>query len=105
MFVPGTCFIVAAARSRPAPPTRADGIHSASLVPNLLRLLAERPGLGGGTIAPLRCAVSAAAPLSTALARQVCERLGLRIVQGYGLSETTNFSCVMPHDLSDADYE
>jgi long-chain acyl-CoA synthetase len=86
------------------PAVRAHGIHIASLVPNLLGLLAERPGLRGEGALPLRYAVSAAAPLSVGLAGRAWERLGLRVVQGYGLSEVTNFSCLMPADLSEEDY-
>jgi acyl-CoA synthetase (AMP-forming)/AMP-acid ligase II len=80
-------------------------VHVVSLIPNLLRLLAMRPGLQGARPKSLRYAVSAAAPLSTAIARQVYEGLGLRIVQGYGLSEVTNFSCLMPTALSVDAYE
>jgi len=80
-------------------------IHIASLVPNLLRLLADRPGLRGGRGQSLRYAVSAAAPLSVAIAENAWTRLGLRIVQGYGLSEVTNFTCVLPADLPDAEYQ
>jgi long-chain acyl-CoA synthetase len=81
------------------------GIHIVSLVPNLLRVLAERPGLRGEEPVALRYAVSAAAPLSTAIAQRVRDRLGLRIVQGYGLSEVTNFSCLMPAESCDGEYE
>jgi len=84
---------------------RDSGIHIVSLVPNLLRLLAQCPGLRGGAPLPVRYAVSAAAPLSTAIAQRVRDRLGLRIVQGYGLSEVTNFSCLMPAQSSDGEYE
>lgn len=80
-------------------------IQIASLVPNLLRLLADRPGLRGGRGQSLRYAVSAAAPLSIAIAESAWTRLGLRIVQGYGLSELTNFTCVMPPDLNHEEYE
>ena len=83
---------------------REHGIHIISLVPNLLSQLADRPGLRGREPLPVRYAVSAAAPLSTAVAQRVWERLGLRIVQGYGLSEVTNFSCVMPPELPAGEY-
>lgn len=83
---------------------REQEIHIASLVPNLLRLLAERPRPRGSEALPLRYAVSAAAPLSTAIAARVWEQLGLRIVQGYGLSEATNFSCLMPRDPGEEAY-
>src|SRR6185436_14333281 len=35
---------------------------------------------------------------------QVLDRLGVRVLQGYGLTETTNFSTTMPRGLSDARY-
>jgi long-chain acyl-CoA synthetase len=84
---------------------RAHGIHVISLVPNLLGLLADRAGLRGDRLFPLRYAVSAAAPLSVSVARRVWEQLHLRIVQGYVLTEVTNFSCLMPPGLSDHDYQ
>jgi acyl-CoA synthetase (AMP-forming)/AMP-acid ligase II len=84
---------------------RQHGIHIASLVPNLIRLLASRPGLRGEDPPTLRYAVSAAAPLSTQISREAWEGLRLRLVQGYGLSEVTNFSCLMPTGLDPAEYE
>ena len=84
---------------------RQHGIHIISLVPNLLSQLADRPGLRGGEPLQVRYAVSAAAPLPTAVAERAWERLGLPIVQGYGLSEVTNFSCLMPLDLPAREYE
>jgi len=86
------------------PTVRAHGIQIISLVPNLLALLADRPELLGPGPGPVRYIVSAAAPLSVGIARRVWDRLGLRIVQGYGLSEVTNFSCLLPTKLSDEDY-
>jgi acyl-CoA synthetase (AMP-forming)/AMP-acid ligase II len=80
-------------------------IEIASLVPNLIRLLAERPKLRASRGSSLKYVVSAAAPLSIAVAENAWSRLKLRIVQGYGLSEVTNFTCVLPAGLSDAEYE
>ncbi|MEU6243465.1 class I adenylate-forming enzyme family protein [Streptomyces sp. NPDC047024] len=48
--------------------------------------------------------VSAAAPLSAETARAVHTRIGARVLQGYGLTETTNFSTTTPRDISDAAY-
>lgn len=48
--------------------------------------------------------VSAAAPLPQNFAKSVWDRWGLRVLQGYGLTETTNFSTTMPTWLSDASY-
>ncbi|NRQ33092.1 acyl--CoA ligase [Nonomuraea sp. NN258] len=49
--------------------------------------------------------VSAAAPLAAGTARDVRDRLGARVLQGYGLTETTNFSTTMPRDLSETAYD
>jgi acyl-CoA synthetase (AMP-forming)/AMP-acid ligase II len=87
------------------PTVRRYRIEIASLVPNLLRLLASRPEIRGGELpTSLRYTVSAAAPLSTAVAQQAWTQLGLRIVQGYGMSEVTNFSCLMPPDLGEPEH-
>ncbi|SED36689.1 class I adenylate-forming enzyme family protein [Streptomyces melanosporofaciens] len=48
--------------------------------------------------------VSAAAPLTTRTARAVWDRFGARVLQGYGLTETVNFSTTMPADLSEDAY-
>jgi len=48
--------------------------------------------------------VSAAAPLAATTARSVAYQLGTRINQGYGLTETTNFSTTLPPDLTDEAY-
>src|SRR5262249_41115636 len=86
------------------PTVRQHDVHIESLVPNLLPLLASRPRLQGEPWRSVRYAVSAAAPLSVTTSQQAWERLGLRIVQGYGLSEVTNFSCLMPTELTVGDY-
>lgn len=54
--------------------------------------------------ASVRYALSAAAPLSRDTASALLDRLGLRVVQAYGLSETVNFSTTMPVDLTPEDY-
>lgn len=74
----------------------------ASVVPTILDQLAAGPPIefGGG----FRYFVSAAAPLTSRTAHNVLDRLGVRVVQGYGLTETTNFSTILPADLNDADY-
>ncbi len=44
--------------------------------------------------------ICGAGPLTCELARNFEQRFGLRIVHGYGLSETTCYSCFIPADLS-----
>lgn len=51
-----------------------------------------------------RYIISAAAPLPTTMVVNALERWNVQIVQGYGLSESTNFSCLMPTDLDNAAY-
>jgi acyl-CoA synthetase (AMP-forming)/AMP-acid ligase II len=49
--------------------------------------------------------VSAAAPLTTRTAREVAQKMNVRVLQGYGLTETTNFSTTMPTDLPQEAYQ
>ncbi|WP_432145477.1 class I adenylate-forming enzyme family protein [Streptomyces sp. bgisy084] len=75
----------------------------ASVVPGILEALAET--WRGPEVPPdFDYFVSAAAPLTTRTARSVADRLGARVLQGYGLSETTNFSTTMPANLSEETY-
>jgi acyl-CoA synthetase (AMP-forming)/AMP-acid ligase II len=74
----------------------------ASVVPSILEALVEtwrRP-----PPAELGYLVSAAAPLPVRLAREVLDRLGVRVVQGYGLTETVNFATTVPVDLPESEY-
>ncbi|WP_055697921.1 MULTISPECIES: class I adenylate-forming enzyme family protein [Streptomyces] len=48
--------------------------------------------------------LTAAAPLSAQTSAGVRRAFGARIVQGYGLTETTNFSTTLPIDLSEGEY-
>ncbi|WP_263166103.1 class I adenylate-forming enzyme family protein [Streptomyces sp. SCSIO ZS0520] len=48
--------------------------------------------------------LTAAAPLSARTCAEVRRTFGVRIVQGYGLTETTNFSTTVPLGLSEDEY-
>jgi len=48
--------------------------------------------------------LSAASPLSASTVRNFRVRIGRRIIQGYGLSETMNFSTTVPINLDDETY-
>ncbi|MEU0433600.1 class I adenylate-forming enzyme family protein [Streptomyces sp. NPDC006290] len=75
----------------------------ASAVPSVLEALLEtwrRPALHPD----FGYFLTAAAPLGVSTARRVADGLGARIVQGYGLTETTNFSTTLPVDLSGDEY-
>jgi long-chain acyl-CoA synthetase len=64
---------------------RATVLH---LVPPVLLALANAPGLDRSQFGNIRYALSAAAPLAPEVARRVEQRLGIRVIQAYGLTET-----------------
>ncbi|WP_051950778.1 class I adenylate-forming enzyme family protein [Actinacidiphila yeochonensis] len=74
-----------------------------SLVPPVLEMLLAT-GRGWRPPDNLRYFVSAAAPLTSSLVRRVVDAFGVRVLQGYGLSETTNFSTTVPADASEETY-
>lgn len=49
--------------------------------------------------------LTAAAPLSESLLRKTISNWNVRVIQGYGLTESTNFSCTLPIKLSENDYK
>lgn len=53
----------------------------------------------------LRYILTAAAPLSPDLLSNVIHNWGVKVIQGFGLSESTNFSCTLPVDLNDELYK
>jgi len=64
------------------------GVTVLHLVPPVLLTLANAAGLDRSQFRTVRYALSAAAPLAPDVARRVEERLGLRVLQAYGLTET-----------------
>ncbi|MCC3771464.1 class I adenylate-forming enzyme family protein [Streptomyces sp. UNOC14_S4] len=80
--------------------------HLASVVPPVLEMLLAT-GRGRRPPDGLRSFVSAAAPLGQGLLRRFTDTWGtwgIRVLQGYGLSETTNFSTTVPPDVTDETY-
>ena len=74
-----------------------------SVVPTLLSFLLQGGVSAGGLdLSAFRHIICGAGPLTVELALQFQDRFGLRIVHGYGLSETTCYSCFLPIDLDDA---
>lgn len=79
----------------------AEGVHIVSVVPTLLAFLLEANKTVAQTVPDtLRYLVCGAGPLTCSLAGQFESAFGLRILHGYGLSETTCYSCYLPTDLS-----
>lgn len=75
----------------------------ASVVPSILEMLLEtwkEPQIPSN----FRYFVSAAAALAGSAQNRLYHELGVRVTQGYGLTETTNFSLTMPADVSDEMY-
>ena len=75
-------------------------VHVVSVVPTLLRYLTnaytrnELPGM-----AELRHIICGGGPLTIKTAADFEEMFGIPVIHGYGLSETTCFSCFMPVEL------
>ncbi len=62
------------------------------------------PRIGGPGGPLFRHIICGAGPLTTDLAARFDRTFGLRVVHGYGLSETTCYSCFLPVDLSPQEY-
>lgn len=88
-------------------------VNVVSVVPTLLRFLieyGEREREAGNTIfggnigrrdmTHFRHLICGAGTLSVALASAFCELYGITLLHGYGLSETTCYSCFLPINLS-----
>jgi len=73
-----------------------------SVVPTLLQFLfeaADEDEFDPESLPNFRHFICGAGPLSVELARDFQDRFGLKIVHGYGLSETVCYSCFLPADL------
>ncbi len=78
-----------------------EGVHVVSVVPTLLQfLLHENPDMSKHDISQFRHIICGAGPLTCELAIKFEDRFHIPIIHGYGLSETTCYSCFLPVDLS-----
>lgn len=76
-----------------------------SVVPTILAFLCEgRQDVRALDLSRFRHIICGAGPLTVELARRFDEMFGIRVVHGYGLSETTCYSCFLPIDLDPAAY-
>jgi long-chain acyl-CoA synthetase len=91
--------------------------HIASVVPTLLQFCCEYAdaqqaagasiwgeGVDAAELSHVRHLICGAGTLAVALVKRFEERFGVRVLHGYGLSETTCYSCYLPIDLSDEDH-
>jgi acyl-CoA synthetase (AMP-forming)/AMP-acid ligase II len=76
-------------------------VHAVSVVPTLLQfLLHEDLDMSRYDLSHFRHIICGAGPLSVELALRFEDRFRIPIIHGYGLSETTCYSCFLPLDLS-----
>ncbi|MCX8050546.1 MAG: acyl--CoA ligase [Chlorobi bacterium] len=87
------------------PRIAAEGVTIVSVVPTLLAFLLEaNADLCGVRERGFRHIICGAGPLTCELADRFEERYRIPIVHGYGLSETTCYSCFLELDLSGEDH-
>jgi acyl-CoA synthetase (AMP-forming)/AMP-acid ligase II len=68
------------------------------IVPPIALGLAKHPAVEGRDFSSLKLLMSGAAPLGSELTAQVEERLGSLVIQGYGMTETSPVTHVIPTD-------
>jgi long-chain acyl-CoA synthetase len=77
-----------------------ENVRVVSVVPTLLQfLLHSDENSTKHDLSGFSHIICGAGPLTCEIARNFEERFGLRVVHGYGLSETTCYSCFIPIDL------
>lgn len=82
-------------------------VQVVSVVPTILQFLLHEPAFEGKqpSLPDFRHIICGAGPLTVELASAFEDRFGLRIVHGYGLSETTCYSCFLPIDLTSDEHK
>jgi len=79
-----------------------ENVQIVSVVPTLLQFLchdfAEESGRKNISLPEFRHIICGAGPLTCELAHKFEQMFGLKIMHGYGLSETTCYSCFLPVD-------
>jgi long-chain acyl-CoA synthetase len=84
----------------------AERVRIVSVVPTLLAFLLENPGLREGhEVECLSHIICGAGPLTVDLARQFEDTFNARVLHGYGLSETTCYSSMLPLALTPDDHK
>jgi acyl-CoA synthetase (AMP-forming)/AMP-acid ligase II len=72
------------------------GITHAFVVPPIVLALARQPGVESHDLSSLRFVMSGAAPLGADLEQECIDRLGVKFRQGYGLTETSPVTHMVP---------
>ena len=68
------------------------------VAPPIMVALAKHPQLGDFDLSSLRFMLSGAAPMSAELGAEVAQRVGCRVLQGYGMTELGPVSHITPRD-------
>jgi acyl-CoA synthetase (AMP-forming)/AMP-acid ligase II len=71
------------------------------LVPPIVVLLAKHPAIDKYDLSSVKRAFSGAAPLDAELASVASQRVGFRLSQGYGLTETSPVSHIVPDSVAE----
>jgi acyl-CoA synthetase (AMP-forming)/AMP-acid ligase II len=71
-------------------------INRAFVVPPTVLALAKHPAVEGFDLSAVELIVSGAAPLHVQMATACAERLGCAVIQGYGLTETSPVTNIIP---------
>jgi acyl-CoA synthetase (AMP-forming)/AMP-acid ligase II len=74
------------------------GVTRTYVVPPIALALAKHPAVEGRDLSSVETVMSGAAPLGAELAEQVAERIGCKVIQGYGLTETSPVTHVIRPD-------
>lgn len=84
---------------------KAEKCSYGSVVPTILSFLCEA-GKKHFAVPPVDYfLICGAGPLTVETGKKFVAEFGVRVNHGYGLSETTCYSCYLPFDLSDDDYD
>ncbi|MFW0788616.1 AMP-binding protein [Gordonia sp. CPCC 205333] len=75
-------------------------VTSAYIAPPVAVALAKHPIIDNYDLSSLKVMMSGAAPLDDELGKAVAKRLDLHMLQGYGMSELSPVSHLIPHDMS-----
>jgi acyl-CoA synthetase (AMP-forming)/AMP-acid ligase II len=72
------------------------------LIPPLVQMLARDPLVDAYDLSRLHTILCAAAPLGAEVERACADRLGCRIIQGFGMTELTGVTMIIPLDAAGA---
>jgi len=83
-----------------------ESVHIVSMVPTLLQFLnSYYEDKNQPDTSSLQHVICGAGPLTVNVMKTFEQRLGVRVIHGYGLSETTCYSCFVPLDVDEQDHK